>query len=195
MAAAPGPIPAPVKRRRNADELAPVKQGQRRGITTEQPQPSEHWHTIVRNYFRAALTSGSVDWYENSDLMALTVQCELLDRIFRGSRTELVWETEEQEYEDKDGRWQTRYVPVLDEDGNRIPLLDEYGEQERRLIGSINGQALKAVLDMSSELLITEGARRRLRIDLAQPESGEEPRHKAIVAKQRESLHKVLQKK
>lgn len=194
MAAAPGPIPGPVKRRRNADELAPTKQGQRRGITVAQPQPADHWHTIVRNYFRAALTSGSVDWYENSDLMTLTIQCELLDRVFRGSRTEIVYETVEEEYQDNEGRWQTRYKPVLDEDGNKIILLDEYGEPERRLIGAVNGQALKAVLDLSSELLITEGARRRLRIDLAQPESNEEPLHKAIVAQQRADLHKVLQK-
>lgn len=195
MAKVPGPISQPIRRRRNADELKPIPQGQRRGITVNQPQPSAHWHTIVRNYFTATLNSGQVDWYENSDLMTLTVQCELLDRIFRGSRTELVWETEEVEYEDKDGRFQTRYVPVLDEEGNRIPLVDQFGEQERRLIGSINGQALKAVLDMGSELLVTEGARRRLRIDLGTPQDDAEPAHKAIIAKQREDLQQVLQKK
>lgn len=190
-----GPIPQPVKRRRNADELKPIPQGERRGITVQQPQPSPQWHVIVRNYFTSMLNSGQCDWYENSDLMVLTVQCELLDRIFRGSRTELVWETEEVEYEDKDGRFQTRYVPVLDEGGNKIPLLDQYGEQERRLIGSVNGQALKAVLDMSSELLATEGARRRLRIDLGMPQDNSEPAHKAIIAKQREDLQTVLKEK
>lgn len=191
MAKVSGPIPEPVRRRRNADELAPTRQGQRRGITVKQPQPSQHWRTDVRNYFRSMLNSGQTDWYENSDLMVLTLQCELLDRILRGSRTELVYETDEVDYEDKDGRWQTRYVTRLDEDGNKIVRMDEYGEPERRLIGSINGQALKSVLDLSTELLGTEGSRRRLRIDLAKPgEEGEDEAAK-IVAEQRAAVGKV----
>lgn len=186
MAKTSGPVPNAVKRRRNKDELAPIKQGQRRGITIEQPQPSSHWRVDVRNYFSAVLGSASSAWYENSDLMYLTLQCELLDRVLRGGRYVPVYREER----DSEGK----FVPVFDEDGNPEPLLDEYGEPEMRMIGGLNGQALKSILDMGSELLVTEGSRRRLRIDLANPESDEEPRHKAIIAKQREDLHKVLQK-
>lgn len=192
MAKVTGPIPEPVKRRRNKDELAPVAQGTRRGVTINQPQPSQQWHPIVRNYFRSMLNSGQSDWYENSDLMTLTVQCELLDRIFRQSRTEPVWETDEVEYEDKNGIRHTSYVPRHDEDGNKIPLLNEFGEQEYRLIGSINGQALKTVLDMGSELLATEGSRRRLRIDLGIPSTEEEDEAARIVAEQRRNVGKVV---
>lgn len=188
---ASGPIPEAVKRRRNADELKPIAQGTRRGVTIRNAQPSPHWRQDVRNYFNSALHSGQYDWWENSDLMTWVVHCELLDRVLRGSRTEEVFETDEVDYEDKDGRWQTRYVTRLDEDGNPIPKLDEYGEQERRLIGSVNGQALKAVLDMGSELLITEGSRRRLRIDLGTPSTDEEDEAARIVADQRKRVGKV----
>lgn len=182
----PGPVPQAVRRRRNKDDLAPVKQGTRRGITVEKPQPSPHWRLDVRNYFNSVLASAAADWYENSDLMWLTVHCELLDRILRGGRYVPVF----QEEKNAEGKW----VPILDEDGNPIPELDEFGEPQMRMVGNVNGQALRSVLDMGTELLVTEGSRRRLRIDLANPEPDEEPRHKAIVAKQREDLHKVLQK-
>lgn len=193
MAKTSGPVPQAVKRRRNADSLAPQRQGVRRGIA-QSVAPKPEWRVDVRNYFNAALNSGQADWYEPSDVMSLYMQCELLDRVLRGARTELVYETVEEEYQDNDGEWKTRYRPVLDEEGNKIPRLDEYGEEERRLVGAVNGQALKAVLDMGQDLLVTEGARRRLRIDLGMPDSGEEPPEKAIIAQQRASLHKALQK-
>src|SRR5690606_2587204 len=97
-----GPVPEPVKRRRNKDELAPVPQGTRRGITVAQPQPSPHWRMDIRNYFRAMLNSGQVDWYENSDLMVLTLQCELLDRVLRQSRLVPVYEEEK---DPESGNW------------------------------------------------------------------------------------------
>src|SRR5699024_10285112 len=53
-AKASGPVPNAVKRRRNADALAPQRQGTRRGMSLEQPQPSPHWRQDVRNYFNAA---------------------------------------------------------------------------------------------------------------------------------------------
>ena len=89
-----GPVPSPVKRRRNKDELAPIKQGTRRGITVDAPQPSPHWRMDVRNYFNSVLGSAAADWYENSDLMWLTVHCELLDRILRGGRYVPVFQEE-----------------------------------------------------------------------------------------------------
>lgn len=192
MAKVTGPVPNAVKRRRNADELAPVPQGTRRGITIHNAQPSPHWRVDVRNYFRAVLNSGAADWYEDSDLLYLTMQAELLDRVLRGSRTEIVYETTEEQYQDQNGVWQTRYKPVIGEDGNKVERLDEFGEVERRLVGSLNGQALKAVLDMGSELLVTEGARRRLRIDLGMPQSAEEDEAARIVADQRKRVGKVV---
>lgn len=183
MAKVSGPVPEAVKRRRNKDELAPVPQGTRRGITIHKPQPSPHWRQDVRNYFNAMLHSGQVDWYENSDLMVLSLQCELYDRVLRGSRLVPVYKTE---MSDK-GDW----VPVLDEDGEPIPELDSFGEPEMRVIGSVNGQALKAINDMGSELLATEGARRRLRIDLGMPSTEEEDEAARIVADQRKRVGKV----
>src|SRR5699024_7258429 len=80
MAKVTGPVPEAVKRRRNKDDLAPVPQGTRRGITVHKPQPSPHWRMDIRNYFSAVRASGAADWYENSDLLWLTLQCEMLDR-------------------------------------------------------------------------------------------------------------------
>lgn len=184
MPKSPGPPPAAVKRRRNKDGHAPAVQGQRRGRTALL-EPSPDWRTDVRNYFRSALASGQVDWYENSDVMVLYLQCEMLDKILRQSRTVPIFKQER----NSDGD----YIDVIDDEGNKIPELDVFGEPDRRVIGSINGQALKAVLDMGQDLLVTEGARRRLRIDLAQPESDDEPREKAIVARQRATVGKVAQ--
>lgn len=182
-----GPVPQAVRRRRNADELKPIPQGTRRGISIKNPQPSPHWRMDVQNYYRAVLASAAADWYEDSDLMMLTLQAELLDRVLRGARTVPVYK----EVVDAEGN----YVPVLDEDGEPIPELDDFGMPERRLLGSINGQALKSILDLSSELLVTEGSRRRLRIDLAAPQDDSEPAHKAIIAKQREDLQTMLKEK
>ena len=153
----------------------------------EKPQPSPHWRMDVRNYFNAVLNSGQADWYENSDLMMLTLQCEMLDKVLRGSRTVPLYERTKNE----DGK----YVPVLDEDGDPIPVMDDFGEPAMRVIGNINGQALKSILDISSELMVTEGSRRRLRIDLGMPADDSEPAHKAIVAEQRAALHRVHQPK
>ena len=183
MAKVSGPVPEAVKRRRNKDELAPVPQGTRRGITVHRPQPSPHWRADVRNYFNSVLASGAAAWYENSDLMWLTLQCEMLDKVLRGSRLVPVYQTE---MNDK-GDW----VPVLDKDGEPIPELDAFGEPEMRVIGGLNGQALKAVLDMGSELLVTEGSRRRLRIDLGMPSTEEEDEAARIVADQRKRVGKV----
>ena len=183
MAKVTGPVPEAVKRRRNKDDLAPVPQGTRRGITVHKPQPSPHWRMDIRNYFNAVLASGAADWYENSDLLWLTLQCEMLDRVLRGSRLVPVYKTE---MNDK-GDW----VPTVDEDGNPVPELDEFGEPEMRVIGSINGQALRSILDMGSELLVTEGSRRRLRIDLGIPNTEEEDEAAKIVAEQRKRVGKV----
>lgn len=181
MAKSPGPVPQNVRRRRNKDIIEKVK-GQRRGRTVR-AHPNPEWRMDVRNFFNAHLESGQADFYENSDLMALYIQCELLDRVLRGSRTVPVYE----EYMDDKGKWHK----VLDEDGNPIPLLDPNGEPERRTVGSINGQALKAILDMGQDLLSTEGARRRLRIDLGFPNEDEEDVGKAIVAQQKKSVAMV----
>lgn len=180
MAKTPGPVPNAVKRRRNKDELAPMQQGTRRGITIEQPQPNPEWSVPVRNYFRAVLNSGQSDWLENSDLAVLTLQCVLLDRILRGSRTVVMYERDEKGND------------VLDEDGNPVPMRDEYGEVQRMTIGSVNGQALKAALDLSASLLATEGDRRKLRIDLGMPVEDEVDQAALIAAEQRKTVGKVV---
>lgn len=180
MAKVPGPPPEFVRRRRNKDEV-PRANGERRGLTSEKPLTADpNWRIDVRNYFNAALHSGQSDFYENSDVMTLWVQCELLDRVLRQSRTVPLYKREQGD----DGEWHD----VLDEDGNPVPELDSFGEPDRRTVGNINGQALKAILDMGQDLLVTEGARRRLRIDLGYPKTDEEDPSDRLVEKQRSSL-------
>lgn len=181
MAKVSGPPPQAVRRRRNKDENAPVVQGQRRGQSalSKPVGPNPDWRQDVRNYFTAAMNSGQSDWYETSDIMTLYIHCELLDRVLRQTRTVPLYEQEL-----KGDKW----VDVLDEDGNRIPMLDQYGEPDRRVVGSLNGQALKAVIDMNQDLLITEGARRKLRIDLGFPKDESEAPEKALIAAQRKRV-------
>lgn len=183
MGKVPGPVPEPVRRRRNADELKPVVQGSRRGKPTNiGPDPS--WPTPIRNYFNAAMNSGQSDWLEPSDVMALYVHAEFGARIWNQSRLVPVYK----EAKDDKGNW----VPVLDEDGDPIPELDKWGEPMMRTVGSVSGQTLKAWTDQAADLLITEGARRKLRIDLAQPQEDEEDEAAKIVAAQRKRAGKVV---
>ena len=59
-------------------------------------------------------------------------------------------------------------------------------------IGSVNGQALKAALDLSASLLATEGDRRKLRIDLGMPVEDEVDQAALIAAEQRKTVGKVV---
>lgn len=196
MASKPsGPVPGAVRRRRNKDALAPVQQGTRRGVDLTQLQPMPNWRTDVKNYFRAVLASGAADWYEPSDVMWLQLQCEALDRLFRAGKVVPVYEEIEEKYEAADGTTKRRWVKVLDDDGEPVPELDEWGQPQMRFVGSLNGQALKTVLDMGTELLVTEGSRRRLRIDLGLPGDDGEDERKALVAEQRANLHRALRDK
>ena len=178
----PGPVPNAIRRRRNLDEKAPTVQGERRGIKTR-VDPHPDWRSDVRSFFNACMNSGQRDFYESSDQMMLYIMCDMLDKVLRGARTVPVYKEEKT----PKGKW----VPVLDEDGNPIPETDEFGEPARRTVGSINGQALKAILDLQSSLLITEGERRRLRIDLGMPSTEEEDEAARIVADQRKRVGKV----
>lgn len=183
MAKVPGPVPEPVKRRRNKDELAPIVQGSRRGKPTNiGPDPS--WPTPIKNYFNAAMNSGQSDWLEPSDVMALYIHAEFGARIWNQSRLVPVYK----EAKNDKGDW----VPVLDEDGEPVPELDKWGEPMMRTIGSVSGQTLKAWTDQAADLLITEGARRKLRIDLAQPSTEEEDEAARIVAEQRRNVGRVV---
>ena len=177
MAKTPGPVPAPegARRRRNKPEIG-VAKGTRRGRKAQRPTPKKHWRKDVRDYFASHFVSGQSDFYEQSDVMALTIHCELLDRVLRQSWTYPVFER------DDDGNL------VYDADGNKIPVLDENGEQRFGVAGKLNGQSLKAILDQTQDLLTTEGARRRLKIDLGMPSDDSEAPEERLIAQQRVSF-------
>lgn len=179
----PGPVPNAVKRRRNKDENLPVVAGTRRGVTVQNIQPHPEWRQDVRNFFNAAMNSGQSDWYENSDVMMLYLMSDMLDKTLRGARTVPVYREER----NSEGNW----IAVLDDEGNPIPEMDEFGEPMRRTIGSLNGQALRSILDLQSSLLLTEGERRRLRLDLGMPGEDEEDHAAKIVEAQKKSVGKV----
>lgn len=177
-----GPVPQAVRRRRNKPEgLEPAK-GTRRGITIN-TSPHPDWRTDVKNMYMAALSSAQADFWEDSDVMQLWMYCVFMDRILRQSRLVPVYKT----HKNAEGDW----VPILDEEGQPIPEMDDWGKPEMQVLGSVNGQALKAVFDQSENLLLTEGARRKLRIDLGVPITEEEDEAAAIVARQRAQVGKV----
>lgn len=181
MAKSTGRVPkAPGTTRRRNKPTIPVIKGERRGRKVNNPKPKREWRKDVRDYFSAHFISGQSDFYEQSDVAALTIQCELLDRVLRDARTVVMYERDPLTGQD-----------LLDDDGNKIPLLDEYGEPQRMVLGKVNGMALKSVLDMGQDLLTTEGARRRLRIDLAQPVSDEESPEEQLIAQQKATFASV----
>ncbi len=183
MGKIPGPVPQPVRRRRNKPEGLEPARGTRRGITIN-TSPHPDWRTDVKNMYMAALSSAQADFWEDSDVMQLWMYCVLMDRILRQSRLVPVYK----QAKNDNGDW----VPVLDEEGQPIPEVDEWGKPEMMVVGQVNGQALKAVLDQSENLLLTEGARRKLRIDLGQPAEEEEDEAAKIVAAQRKRAGKVV---
>lgn len=127
MAGTRGPVPkrSDQRRRRNkAEGGAPDKVAG--GVRVEQPEPSESWHPMARDWYTSLAESGQAVFFEASDWQQARVAAEVLHRMLE-ART-------------KGG------TPA------------------------VNGQALAAWLSMTTTLMVTEGDRRRLRVELQRGE-------------------------
>lgn len=138
----PGPPPKrdAERRRRNgkAVETTSVDIAQLVKLEVEVPVASDDWHEIAIAMYESLSRSGQCIFYEPSDWMAAYVLCEQLSRALKP-------------------------VPMIGEDG--AVILDGNGEPMMRTI-PMPGAAMNAFLKGLASLMVTEGDRRRLSIEL-----------------------------
>lgn len=138
----PGPPPKrdAERRRRNgkAVETTTVDIAELVKLEVEVPVPADDWHETAVAMFESLSKSGQAIFYEPSDWMAAFVICEQLSRALKP-------------------------VPMIDENGSVI--LDQNNEPMMRSV-PMPGAAMNAFLKGLASLMVTEGDRRRLSIEL-----------------------------
>jgi len=143
-----GPVPKPSsqRRRRNAPER-PIKAVPKAksggGGGAKRPPVDGKWHPIAKRWYVSLGESGQSVFYEPSDWATAQLIAEAMSR-----------ELAEQPLIDGSGK------PVMDSKGKPVML--------RR---PIKGAALAALLAGAAKLLATEGDRRRLQIELRDPDA------------------------
>lgn len=137
-----GPIPvrSEMRRRRNKPAEGEVGLSKANIGPVEILEPDEDWHDIAHNWYVGLQSSGQSRFYAQSDWDLAYLMAEELSRllhpVFVGMQE----------------RWNATYsvmekLPVM----QRIP---------------IKGGELSAILKAMGDMLITEGARRRVRVEL-----------------------------
>lgn len=176
MARTPGPVPAPQRRRRNTD-TKPRSTGERRKVLW--PAIPDKWDPMAKMIYSSAQSSGQVDFYQQSDVAYLFFVCDQIDYYQRSGAVVVEHER------DSDGKF------LLDDEGERIPVLDENGQPKRIAVGKRSAMMLKSIFDQFEALLVSEGDRRRLRMELKEPEPDEEPPELIMLAQYRDQVGKV----
>ena len=133
----PPPKRSEFRRRQNADPFGGITRAPAgENVTILEPDPS--WHPLARYFYEAAQESGEVQFYESSDYAVLYLVCENLSR-------------------------ELKPTILVDKDG--AVVLDDNGKPVTRTL-PIRGASLSAYLKAFQSLLLTEGDRRRLRVEL-----------------------------
>lgn len=171
-----GPVPEHQRRRRNK-ESKPRSTGERKKVLW--PAIPPQWHSIAKMLYSSAQSSGQTDFYQQSDVAYLYFVCDQVDYYMRSGEVVPMWER------DEDGKF------VLDDEGEKVPMLDEHGVQKRIATGKRSAMMLKSIFDQFEALLISEGDRRRLRMELKEPEPDEEPPEMIILADYKNAAHRV----
>lgn len=146
-----GPIPnrdsdlARPRHRKGEAGAEPAARGTMRPVTI--PEPDQRWSAVTRMAYDALLTSGMADFYQDSDWAMAWIALTELD----------AYQTPAPVMEKgPDGKWQQ----VVDH---------ETGELQFYRHHKVNGQAFSAILTALQPLGMTEGDRRRMRIELDAP--------------------------
>ena len=105
----------------------------------EIPTPDEDWHPIALLIYESQMRSGQVAWMEPSDWSALYLLCESISRDLSPQ--------------------EVRVGETKHEDGSTTYLFENRYK-------TVPGANLNAYLKGFSELLVAEGSRRKLRIEL-----------------------------
>lgn len=176
MARISGPVPEPQRRRRNA-ESKPRSTGERRKVLW--PAVPDRWDPMAKMLYSSAQSSGQIDFYQQSDVAYLIFLCDQVDYYQRSGGVVIQYEKDE------------RGKPLLDDEGNKIPVLDENGKPKLIASGKRSAMMLASIFSQFETLLISEGARRRLRMELKEPEPDEEPPELIMLDKYKKSVGKV----
>lgn len=177
MSATRGPVPqrTELRRRTNAPEDGmEVTKGRSGGEPTWMEPPGDdetdegrrqRWHPVAENWYLGLATSGQSDYYEQSDVDTAYILAEQISRLLKPQFVGMQerWNREAQQME-RVPAWITRHI---------------------------SGGDLSAVLKGMSMLLVTEGERRRARIEL-QRGGAEEEQETAGQAAVRETRHALL---
>jgi hypothetical protein len=152
----PGPPPKKDAERRRRNK-GPEKEGALSSIPAEIvnvdellvgeveiPQPDPNWEPLTELTFRSFMSSGQVIWMEPSDWATLYVLCETLDRWLKPQDVKV---------------GQTGSMGQ-ESGGGDIEYIFE------KKIVAMPGGVLSSILKGLSELMATEGSRRKLRIEL-----------------------------
>ena len=118
----PGPVPKRSEERRRRNKSAGPIVNAPAAVVVEQPEPSDDWHGMARDWYVSLAASGQARFFEPSDWQQARFAAEMMSRLL--------------------------------------------GATSRSGAPAVNGQALSAWLSMTTTLLVTEGDRRRLRVEL-----------------------------
>lgn len=139
----PGPPPKKEaeRRRRNKDDIPVevVNLDEMLAGEVEVPVADEDWHPIARSWYESLKSSGQALWYEPSDWMTAYLLAEVLDRWLKPQ--------------------DIKVGQIGDEDGSVTYVF------EQKVI-AMPGATLNSLLKGMSALMVTEGERRKLRIEL-----------------------------
>lgn len=153
-----GPVPKrdSERRRRNIPEQPTDHMAI--GGTVRVPRASSGWHTRARAFWRAAAKSGQSQFYEPTDWQMLAYVCDLMTTLFRPGRL-----TPQMEDAIRDA---CAGLGLTKEERLRLEWLLAPVRPSAQMVASINS--------LLGSLLVTEGDRRRARLELERPGKSEE---------------------
>lgn len=163
-------------RERKGGNTAPVTHGEM--LPVKIPATPKDWHPIAKRLFNSAKTSGQRDFYQNSDWAMLYSLCDDLSRY--------------KHEEDRAARMNARrdeWYELTEDERIERGLNPDVPPPH----GGKGGSAMKltATLNALTGLLITEGDRRRLRLELQQPQEETTPASVAAIDDYRARLGAV----
>jgi hypothetical protein len=142
MPATRGPIPkrTELRRRTNAPKTGEETTKVAAGADPEPMEPDEDWHPVAINWYLGLADSGQHVFYEQSDWDTAYIVAENISRLLK---------------------------PVFVGMEQRYNASTDNLEVKARFVSQpMKGADLSALLKAMGDLLVTEGARRRMRLEL-----------------------------
>lgn len=154
-------------RSRKSKDAAPVTHGVMQPVRI--PAADRDWHPIAKRLYNSLKTSGQSDFYQNSDWAMAWSLCDDLSRY--------------KKQEDQADALNAAVVQWYEMTGDER---EEAGLDRKKppRFGGKGGSAMKlnAILDALGSLMVTEGDRRRLRLELQQPAPEQTPASVTAIA-------------